>query len=183
MRTSDCDLIIVPGHGNSGPEHWQTRWEQKLSTARRVPQADWQRPIKQDWVKSIIDTVETARKPAILVAHSLGVLAAVAALPDLPAGKVLGAFLVAPPGKPHIISCDDIDHAFARISHAPLAIPSLLVASRNDPYCPWLDAEELAFAWGSAFIDAGESGHINSDSGHGPWPEGLMQFAGFMAKL
>jgi predicted alpha/beta hydrolase family esterase len=32
-------------------------------------------------------------------------------------------------------------------------------------------------------IDAGESGHINSESGHGPWPEGSMVFAEFMTQL
>ena len=38
MRTSECDILIVPGHENSGPDHWQTRWERQLSTARRVEQ-------------------------------------------------------------------------------------------------------------------------------------------------
>ena len=31
--------------------------------------------------------------------------------------------------------------------------------------------------------DAGESGHINVESGHGPWPEGLLQFGQFLRKL
>lgn len=183
MRTADADLLIVPGHTNSGPDHWQTRWQEKLSSARRVEQADWDRPRKEEWIASIVESVDTATKPVVIIAHSLGVLAAAAALARVTPGAVKGAFLVSPPGKPYIISSDEVDHAFARISHDPLPVPSVLVASRDDPYCPWLDAEELAFAWGSAFIDAGHSGHINTESGHGPWPEGLMQFAGFMAKL
>jgi uncharacterized protein len=32
-------------------------------------------------------------------------------------------------------------------------------------------------------IDAGFSGYINSESGHGPWPEGLMHFAAFLKML
>ena len=44
MRSSDCDNLIIPGLGGSGPVHWQTRWQEKLSTARRVEQADWDRP-------------------------------------------------------------------------------------------------------------------------------------------
>jgi predicted alpha/beta hydrolase family esterase len=32
-------------------------------------------------------------------------------------------------------------------------------------------------------IDAGEAGHINADSGHGPWPEGTMVFAKFLSQL
>jgi len=183
MKTSECDLVFVPGLGNSGPDHWQTRWQQKLSSSRRVEQTDWDHPKKQDWVARVVETLETTRKPTVVIAHSLGVLAAAAALPAVKSDRVKGAFFVCPPGKPFIISCDEIDHAFARISHDPLPVPSVLVASRDAPCCPWLDAEELAFAWGSSFIDAGHSGHINTDSGHGPCPEGLMRFAGFMAKL
>ena len=183
MRTADCDILIVPGHMNSGPDHWQTRWQEKLSAARRVDQQDWLSPKKSEWIERIVETVAQAKKPVVIVAHSLGVLATAAALTQAQPSNVKGAFLVSPPGKPYIISSEQIDHAFAQISHDPLPVPSVLIASRDDPYCPWLDAEELAFAWGSAFIDAGHAGHHNAESGHGPWPEGLMQFAGFMAKL
>ena len=41
----------------------------------------------------------------------------------------------------------------------------------------------MAYAWGAAIADAGSSGHINVESGHGPWPEGLMRFAGFLKAL
>jgi len=33
-------------------------------------------------------------------------------------------------------------------------------------------AEDLARALGSRFVNAGHVGHINVDSGHGPWPQG-----------
>ncbi|RVA16434.1 alpha/beta hydrolase, partial [Mesorhizobium sp. M7A.F.Ca.CA.004.11.2.1] len=33
------------------------------------------------------------------------------------------------------------------------------------------------------FIDAGETGHLNPDSGFGPWPEGSMTFAKFLTDL
>ncbi|MGO8657408.1 alpha/beta hydrolase, partial [Rhizobium ruizarguesonis] len=35
MKASDADILIIPGYTNSGPGHWQSRWEAKLSTARR----------------------------------------------------------------------------------------------------------------------------------------------------
>ena len=183
MRSSDCDLLIVPGQGGSGEEHWQTRWQKKLITAWRVEQADWERPNKELWVNAIIQSVEQSTKPVILVAHSMGVLACVAAMHEVKNTTIAGAFLVAPASKGYVISTDTVDHAFATISHAPLPVPSTLIASHNDPFCPFLEAEEMAFAWGSKFSDAGESGHINVESGHGPWPEGLMQFAAFMSKL
>ncbi len=34
-------LLIVPGMGNSGPEHWQTHLQQVFTGARRVELEDW----------------------------------------------------------------------------------------------------------------------------------------------
>jgi len=36
MRVADADILIIPGLNDSGPDHWQTRWRIKLSTARRA---------------------------------------------------------------------------------------------------------------------------------------------------
>jgi predicted alpha/beta hydrolase family esterase len=183
MRTSDCDILIIPGYDNSGPEHWQSRWERQLSTARRVQQESWDGSSKDDWVARIVRDVEEASQKVVLVAHSLGVIAAVHAAPLLPEGKVLGAFLV---GAPDIESPDfslRIDPAFAPVPRAPLPFPSVLVASRTDPFSTYEHVEDLAYAWGSAIVDAGDAGHMNTESGHGPWPEGLMRFAGFLKKL
>jgi predicted alpha/beta hydrolase family esterase len=183
MKVSDCEILIVPGCTGSGPEHWQTRWEQKIATARRVEQQDWTKPDFTHWQAAVIDAVNAATRPAVLVAHSLGVITVVHAAGKLDPSKVKGAFLVAPPGETYMVEHEDIDLKFANVPRDPLPFPSVLVASRNDPYCPHLEAEEWAYAWGSAFSDAGEAGHINTDSGHGPWPEGLMRFAGFLAKI
>ena len=43
-------VLIVPGWRDSGPGHWQSRWQAKLSTARRVEQRDWEKPMRDDWV-------------------------------------------------------------------------------------------------------------------------------------
>ena len=183
MRTSDCDILIVPGYENSGPEHWQSRWERQLSTARRVEQRDWSAPMREEWVRRIVRAVERATRPVVLVAHSLGVVAVAHAAPRLPAGKVKGAFLV---GLPDVEPEDfepAIDRAFAPIPRDPLPFPSVLVASRTDPFGAYEKAEDIAYAWGSAIVDAGDSGHLNTASGHGPWPEGLMRFAGFLKRL
>jgi uncharacterized protein len=78
---------------------------------------------------------------------------------------------------------DGIDPAFAFLPRDPLPFPSLLVASSDDPYCTMEEAVDLASAWGSQLVEAGAAGHINAASGHGPWPEGMMRFAGFLSKL
>lgn len=182
MRTSDVDILMVPGLGDSGPDHWQSRWQAKLSTARRIAQDDWERPRREPWVARIVAEVAAATRPVVLVAHSLGVLAVVHAAPQL-AGRVAGAFLVAPPDADTIAALPEIDPAFVPIPTAPLPFPAVLVASRDDDLCAHAAAEDMAYAWGAAFADAGDAGHINAASGHGPWPEGLMRFAGFLKRL
>jgi predicted alpha/beta hydrolase family esterase len=183
MRTSDCDILIVPGYDNSGPDHWQSRWERQLSTARRTEQKDWYSPREDDWTAPIVMAVQHATRPVVLVAHSLGVAATVLAAPLLKPGIVRGAFLVGLPDieRPNLIP--EVELQFAPLPRDPLPFPSVLVASRNDPYCDYDRAEDFAFEWGSAFVDAGEAGHLNTESGFGPWPEGLMRFAGFLKRL
>jgi len=183
MRTSDADILIVPGYTGSGPDHWQSRWEAKLSTARRVEQDDWDRPDPIAWPARIAEAATAASRPVVIVAHSLGVVALVKAASAMPVGVVRGAFLVGPvdveaPGvTPELLT------SFAPVPRDPLPFPSLLVASRTDPYCSYERAEDFGYAWGSAVVDAGEAGHLNVDAGFGPWPEGLMRFAGFLRLL
>lgn len=183
MRTADCDILIVPGYMNSGPEHWQSRWQEKLATARRIEQASWDKPDFEDWQARIIKAVHDLARPGVIVAHSLGVIAVVHAAKKLKSAHLRGAFLVAPPGETFMVEHEGIDLKFAHVPRAPLPFPAVLAASRNDSNCPYLEAEEWAYAWGASFSDAGDSGHINTESGHGPWPEGLMRFAAFLAKL
>ncbi|MVA56009.1 alpha/beta fold hydrolase [Agrobacterium vitis] len=182
MKASQAEILIVPGYTNSGPDHWQSRWEGKLSTARRVEQAEWAKPVREDWVKRLVEEVNRAEKPVVLVGHSLGVPTIVHAVPHFQR-KVAGAFLVAPP---------DVANAEIRPRHlmtfgpyprVPLPFPALMVASRNDPFGTYDHAEDIAKAWGALLVDAGEAGHLNAESGHGPWPEGTMVFAQFLSKL
>lgn len=182
MKIKDAEILIVPGFKDSGPDHWQSRWQTGMTNARRVEQTEWSKPVREDWVVRLREEIERAEKPVVLVAHSLGVATAVHAVEDN-ADKVRGGFFVAPP---------ETDNPSVRPKHlltfgpypsAPLPFPSFLVASRNDPFSSYDKAAELANDWGAFLVDAGESGHIDPESGHGPWPEGLMVFAEFMKRL
>lgn len=182
MKASDADILIVPGYKNSGPDHWQSRWQTKLSTARRVEQESWEKPVREEWTACIAAAVDEAVKPAIIVAHSLGAAASIQAIPQF-TNKVVGALLVAPP---------DVANPKIRPKHLmtfgpyptdPLPFPSIVIASRNDPYCSHAVADDIAASWGSLFMDAGDAGHINAESGFGPWPEGLMVFAKFLSQI
>lgn len=182
MKVKDAEILIVPGYTNSGPEHWQTRWEAKLSTARRVEQAEWSKPVREDWTARVVDAVNKAERPAVIVAHSLGIPTVIHAIPEFRT-KVAGAFLVAPPDVSNPAIRPKHLMTFGPYPRDPLPFPSVVIASRNDPYSAFDVAEDTAAAWGSLFIDAGEAGHINSDSGFGPWPEGSMVFAQFLSRL
>ena len=183
MRSADCDILIVPGLNGSGADHWQTRWERQLSTARRVEQDSWDAPEREAWSARIVAAVAAAKRPVALVAHSLGVIAVAHAAPRLSPEKVRGGFLVCPPDVESPAQTPPETLSFAPLPGDPLPFPAILVASRTDPYCTYARAEDLAYTWGAAIVDAGESGHLNTESGHGPWPEGLMRFAGFLKRL
>ena len=183
MRSRDAAILIIPGLGGSDAGHWQSRWQAKLRTASRVEQASWSHPRQPAWCLAVREAMNRATRPIVVVAHSLGVLAFAEAMAQPEPPMVAGAFLVAPPSATSLLELDEVDRAFAPFPTAPLPCPSVLVGSRNDPYASLSEVEELALDWGSRFIDAGEAGHINVESGHGPWPEGLMAFAGFLNKL
>ena len=183
MKTKETTIVVVPGLGNSGPGHWQTRWVEKLSNAVRVHQPDWDNPNREVWVTNLVRVVEQAYKPVILVAHSLGVTTVVHAASHLPHNKVAGAFLVAPPDVENTLLLAEIKDDFGNVPMDPLPFPSLLVASRDDPYCRYARAEDFSYAWGAQLVDAGDAGHLNTDAGYGPWPEGIIRFASFVSRL
>ena len=166
-------VLIVPGWQNSGPQHWQSFWQEQNPGYRRIEQRDWETPKCEDWLKSIGEEVGRSAEPVVLVAHSLGCIAVVRWL--LSGGaelqQVHGLLLVAPADLDRHDSPWQMKD-FAPIPLRPLPRPSIVVASSNDPYLTVNRAGEFAQAWGSQFFDIGAAGHINSESGLGDWPEG-----------
>ena len=174
--------MIVPGLGGGTFDHWYSRWENKLPTARRVQQPDWHNPRLGPWTDRLVDAVSAATRPVVLVAHSLGVVTVAHAAPRI-AERVAGAFLVAPPSAAAMLAIAAIDPAFATLPRQPLPFPAVLVASRAAPYADYAESEAYARDRHVELVDAGAAGHLNDESGHGPWPEGLMRFAGFLKTL
>ena len=184
MRTSDADILIIPGYGNSGPDHWQSRWEQKLSTARRVDLSDWNYPDRNNAVSRLVrEVVASGDRPVVLVAHSCGCALVAHAAEELSKLNIAGAFLVAPTSETAIAAHDAIDPDFAKVPRRALPFPSLVIASQTDPYVTIAEAQAYAKDWGADFTDAGDAGHITTASGHGPWPEGLLHFGGLLSRL
>lgn len=191
MKTADVDIVIVPGWSSSGPDHWQSRWQRNLPNTVRVEQDDWIDANKDAWVGKLIATLATVARPAIVVAHSIGVITLAHAARKLPAEMVTGAFLVAPADveQAHLwpeTEGHTFDHqksGFAPVPKDEFGFPATLVASSSDPYCSLERAEMLAAGWNATLINAGPLGHINVGSGHGPWPEGLLKFGKFLQSL
>jgi uncharacterized protein len=66
---------------------------------------------------------------------------------------------------------------------ARLPFPAKLIGSSTDPYCSLERTQEFGATWGADVSIIANGGHINTASGHGPWPEGLLTFGGFLKKL
>jgi predicted alpha/beta hydrolase family esterase len=182
MRTAEADILLLAGRHGVTPDHWLARWEGRLKTAHLVEQADWSRPNRLDWLQAFTRAAALGSRPLVVVGHGLGASTIIAALPQTPR-PIAGAFLVAPATDQSIRADEAIDPAFAPLPLAPLPFPAHVLASRNDPYSALADVKALAEAWGASFADIGDLGHVDPASGHGPWPEGLMSFGGFLARL
>lgn len=167
-------ILTVPGLNGSGPSHWQTLWEQSRPDTTRVELGMWATPHRNSWVTKLDQAICQARWPVVLAAHSLGCLAVAwwAGLSGQPYGwPVAGALLVAPADVDRETAPDSLK-AFAPSPSTILPFPSILVASSDDPWIEIGHARNLASAWGSHFVDAGEQGHLNATSGIGWWEEG-----------
>lgn len=166
-------ILIVPGFNGSGSDHWQTLWERQYD-CERVHQRDWVNPDVVEWVEALDAALAEHGEQAVIVAHSLGCLTVAQWARTYPARtpRVRCALLVAPPD---VDSCPNIPASirkFALQRPILLPFPSVLVSSENDPYMTAAAAWQLARLWGCRFVNAGAVGHINTDSNHGPWPEG-----------
>lgn len=166
-----ANVLILPGWQDSGPSHWQTLWEQRHGYTR-VQQHDWMTPLRGDWMSRLEEVVLACDEPPVLVAHSLGCLLAAAWSAHSAHSRRVKAALLVAPGDPAREELQAALRSWSPVPLSALAFPSVLVASRNDPYCAFDRARMFASAWGSRFIDHGDCGHINGDSGLGSWPEG-----------
>jgi predicted alpha/beta hydrolase family esterase len=166
-------ILLLPGLGNSGPDHWQTAWESELPNCRRVDQADWDNPVLEDWIHALETCVQEAQAPVVLVAHSLAcALVAHWAASGGATGKVYSALLVAPADVEEAAQIPPEVLGFAPMPLDILPFKSLVIASLDDPYVDPDRAQFFAACWYGGFLDVGPLGHINADSKLGNWPEG-----------
>lgn len=166
-------ILLVPGGGGSGPDHWQTFWEHQHDHMEWVGPFDWNNGTRKHWVDALDQHIALSERPTLLVAHSLGNMA-VCHWAAKRSGPVVGALLVAPA---------DVDapwadsgamyQDFGPVPMETLPFPSILVTSSDDPYITEDRARAFATAWGARLRLAGALGHIGSDSRLEHWKDGL----------
>ena len=162
-------VLLLPGLGNSGPDHWQTHWQRAFGYGR-VEQEDWDTPHVNDWIERLHSRIVVNVQPKILVAHSLA-CCLIAHWSQSHSGPVVGALLVAP---------SDVEGpnyppgtvGFAPMPLGRLPFSSIVAASTNDPYVPLERGRQFAGAWGADYRLLGARDHVGSAAKLGLWAEG-----------
>jgi predicted alpha/beta hydrolase family esterase len=156
-------LVVVPGLHGSGAEHWQSWLQGQFVGAARVEQDFWGVPDIERWGDRVAETVDAlGAGPHVLVAHSFGCLATLHAALRYPQLGISQVLLVAP-AEPNRFNVAHV------LPQTRLAMDSCVVASDSDPWMSATQARAWALRWGSDWINLGDAGHINVDSGFGPF--------------
>ncbi|HKH17649.1 MAG TPA: alpha/beta hydrolase [Solirubrobacteraceae bacterium] len=171
-------FLILHGYEGSGPEHWQSWLAERLRRAgERVAYPglpDPYAPAPHAWRAALATQLRTLRGELTVIAHSLACIlwlqhCNAPVIGDARAARVL---LVAPPslaGAPRPIR-RFFPVALERERVAAAAADTRLVCAPDDPYCP----EDAAVVYGEPLGLAVDvlpgGGHINVETGYGPWP-------------
>jgi predicted alpha/beta hydrolase family esterase len=161
--------LILPGLGNSGPEHWQSQWERRDRSCQRVLQREWNTPTCATWVARLDEVIAAQTSAVVLAAHSLACAlvahwAAMASASHI--ARVHGALLVAP-SDPEGPNYPVGPTGFVPIPLHRFPFASIVVASSDDLYITPARARQYADAWNSRFVLLENAGHINAASGFG----------------
>ncbi|MCG9791116.1 RBBP9/YdeN family alpha/beta hydrolase [Flavobacterium algicola] len=182
-RNDRPNLLIVPGLGGSGAEHWQQLWHNDNSNSIIINQSDWDKPILKDWLDNLNQTIESLTQPTLLIGHSLGSILITIWANQHYNDNIIGALIVAPADVDSAEHTPDIIRDFAPIPLQKLKFPSLVITSTNDPYVSVERATFFSEKWGSDFVSIGLRGHINTLSNLGQWDEGKELLSSFINKL
>ena len=183
-------FLFLHGLSGSDPDHWQ-RWLAPRLAERgaevRFPELpEPEAPDPDRWLDTLASELEEFQGPPVpegllevgvpgagltVLCHSLSCLLwlRAAARSDAPLGadRVL---LVAPPWRPDLPEVEPfLAHGAGAADVEAAAGETLIVASEPDPYCP-PGAAKFAGPLGLELIAIPDAGHLNADSGYGPWP-------------
>lgn len=182
MENQDTKILIIPGLGGSGENHWQSFWLKEFDNSIEVIQDDWNAPKLNNWLNKLNDSILNLDTPTILVAHSLAVSLVLHWCNQYSNPNIKGALLVAPADVDSTAHTPEIVRGFSMMPTSKIPFPSIVVASENDEYVNINRAKYFSEKWGSDFINIGHKGHINSDSNLKYWKEGQAILKKLMMK-
>jgi len=164
-------LILYGWHGSDAP-HWQSWLKDELEKENYevcFPQlSDNLRPKKDIWMKEALNAFNKA-KPDIVITHSMGNTLWFHLCNEKLLSKVKNLLLVAPPRD--LNDFEDVKSFFpVNTPHDLYAKEVLMVSSDNDPYMDIKESQKLSDTLGCELKVLEDAGHINADSGYGPWP-------------
>lgn len=182
MENPNIKILIIPGLGGSGEEHWQSYWLKQYSNSIEVIQDDWNTPTLENWLHSLNDRILEFDTPIILVAHSLAVSLVLHWTNTYANTNVKGALLVAPADVDSPTHTPEIVRGFSAMPISKIPFPSIVVASENDNFVSLHRAKYFSEQWESDFVNIGTKGHINADSKLKYWEEGQLILKKLMIK-
>ena len=176
--TRTVPTVLLHGINGSGPEHWQRWLAAQLTEAGRevrfpeLPNPD--HPDLVDWQRALNDSLAGLPDDGFdVVAHSLGAIlwlhhALAADGAPRPARVALIALPVAELLPAEAVSFAPVPLDIDAIRKA--ADGTVLVGGDDDPYCPGGIARVYGAPLKMAATVIAGGGHLNLDSGFGPWP-------------
>jgi len=174
MEKKNTQILILPGLGGSGENHWQSFWLKEINNSIKLIQDNWDKPKLDNWLSKLNDKILKLNSPIILVAHSLAVSLVLHWANKYNNPNIKGALLVAPADVDSPDHTPEIIRGFSIMPISKLYFPSIVVASENDEFVSLDRAIYFSEQWGSDFINIGSKGHINSDSNLKSWKEGQL---------
>ena len=167
-------LILYGWHGSDAP-HWQAWLKEELekdSFEVSFPQlSDNLTPHRDTWIEEAVEAFHTLQ-PDIVITHSMGNTLWFHLCNKNLINSVENLLLVAPPRD--LSDYEEVQSFF------PIEKPTnlytgecLMVCSDNDPYMNLEESKKLSKDLGCDLKVLPDAGHINSDSGYGPWPWAL----------
>ncbi len=180
-------IFFIPGYHGSGPDHWQNWLQSRLPDSSALQGVDWKFPDISAWTDQAHRQIAAVGSPVLVIAHSFGCLVAATVAAENP-GPIAGILFVAPADPRRFAASGGIrntrfDGTSGQIPSVadilpetlPFPVKSAMIGSENDPWLKFSDALALKQRFRSHFIDLGEVGHINAESGFGAWPSLLLQ--------
>jgi predicted alpha/beta hydrolase family esterase len=168
----DKKVLLLHGWGGSDFPHWQSWLAGEIAKDYGevcfLKFSDFDTPKLDTWKQELLEKLQSFQ-PDIVVCHSLANTLWLHLCKDNSLQEVQKLYLVAPPS----LECkiDELSEFFPLSTPKKLfAKDTLLISSTNDPYLSENEAHKLQKELQVKMKIIKNGGHLNAESGYGPWP-------------